>query len=112
MSFLRRGREKTPPPTALSRVRSTPTTPTPPTARGFFASDNGAHSEGGHAIAFFDSTGGLPGHKGGMYEASVRSPSMVRWPTWIAENQTSELPWAFWDVFPTVAQWPGGRQRV
>ncbi|CAK9042702.1 N-acetylgalactosamine-6-sulfatase (Chondroitinsulfatase) (Chondroitinase) (Galactose-6-sulfate sulfatase) (N-acetylgalactosamine-6-sulfate sulfatase) (GalNAc6S sulfatase) [Durusdinium trenchii] len=73
----------------------------------FFASDNGAHSEGGHAIAFFDSTGGLPGHKGGMYEASVRSPSMVRWPTWIAENQTSELPWAFWDVFPTVAQLAG-----
>ena len=29
----------------------------------FFASDNGAHLEGGHNYTFFNSTGGLLGHK-------------------------------------------------
>lgn len=72
-------------------------------ASGFFASDNGAHFEGGHQMQFFDSTGGLPGHKAGMFEGSVRSPSMVRWPGHIQKGSSSDLPWAFWDVFPTLA---------
>ena len=73
----------------------------------FFASDNGAHSEGGHDHRFFDSTGGLRGYKRrhfrasvslqsvleegvfqfrsgaacrSMFEGGVRSPTMVRWP--------------------------------
>ena len=46
----------------------------------FFASDNGAHLEGGHDYHFFNSTGGLLGHKRSLYEGGVRSPTMVRWP--------------------------------
>lgn len=69
----------------------------------FFASDNGAHKEGGHQIAFFNSTGGLSGHKRSLLEGGVRSPSMVRWPGGLAKpGRSSELPWAFWDVLPTV----------
>ena len=34
----------------------------------FFASDNGAHLEGGHNYKFFNSTGGLLGHKRSLYE--------------------------------------------
>ena len=34
----------------------------------FFASDNGAHLEGGHSYTFFNSTGGLLGHKRSLYE--------------------------------------------
>ena len=34
----------------------------------FFASDNGAHLEGGHDYKFFNSTGGLLGHKRSLYE--------------------------------------------
>lgn len=67
----------------------------------FFASDNGAHREGGHQIEFFNSTGGLAGHKRSLFEGGVRSPSMVRWPGTVKPG-TSELPWAFWDVLPTV----------
>ena len=46
----------------------------------FFASDNGAHLEGGHDYHFFNSTGGLLGHKRSLYEGGMRSPIMVSWP--------------------------------
>ena len=46
----------------------------------FFASDNGAHNEGGHDVHFFDSTGGLRGFKRSYYEGGIRSPSIIRWP--------------------------------
>ena len=36
----------------------------------FFASDNGAHLEGGHDYHFFNSTGGLLGHKRSLYEGT------------------------------------------
>merc|ERR1719191_668457 len=70
----------------------------------FFASDNGAHLEGGHSHLFFNSTGGLPGHKRSMYEGGMRSPTMVRWPSVISPGRVSEFPWAFWDVMPTFAE--------
>lgn len=73
---------------------------------GFFASDNGAHFEAGHKTSFFDSTGGLPGHKAGMFEGSVRSPSMVRWPGHVTPGW-SDFVWAFWDVFPTITALAG-----
>jgi len=75
----------------------------------FFASDNGAHTEGGngedgvHDHRFFDSTGGLRGQKRSLYEGGVRSPSMVRWPGAIRRGSRSDLQWAFWDAFPTIA---------
>ena len=58
-------------------------------------------------MGFFDSTGGLPGHKAGMFEGSVRSLSMVRWPGKILGGRWSDFPWAFWDVFPTLASLAG-----
>ncbi|MGE9268825.1 MAG: sulfatase-like hydrolase/transferase, partial [Verrucomicrobiales bacterium] len=39
-----------------------------------FASDNGPHKEGGHDPAFWDSSGGLRGHKRDMHEGGIRSP--------------------------------------
>jgi len=73
----------------------------------FFASDNGAHLEGGHSHLFFDSTGGLPGHKRSMFEGGMRSPTMVRWPAVIQPGRTSNFSWAFWDVLPTLAELAG-----
>lgn len=73
----------------------------------FFASDNGAHLEGGHSHHFFNSTGGLPGHKRSMFEGGIRSPTMVRWPSVIQPNRSSEFAWAFWDVLPTFAELAG-----
>ena len=68
----------------------------------FFASDNGAHNEGGHDVRFFDSTGGLRGFKRSYYEGGVRSPSLVRWPGVTPAGSVSHTPWAFWDVLPTM----------
>eukprot|EP00439_Symbiodinium_sp_Y106_P082455 s400_g21.t2 len=73
----------------------------------FFASDNGAHSEGGHDHRFFDSTGGLRGYKRSMFEGGVRSPTMVRWPDSIPAGRVSDFAWAFWDVLPTIAEIAG-----
>eukprot|EP00928_Gymnodinium_smaydae_P049917 TRINITY_DN33528_c0_g1_i1.p1 TRINITY_DN33528_c0_g1~~TRINITY_DN33528_c0_g1_i1.p1 ORF type:complete len:506 (+),score=36.65 TRINITY_DN33528_c0_g1_i1:42-1520(+) len=73
----------------------------------FFASDNGAHLEGGHDHHFFNSTGGLQGHKRSMFEGGVRSPTMVRWPAMIQPGRTSDFAWAFWDALPTFAELAG-----
>ena len=70
----------------------------------WFASDNGAHAEGGHDIRFFDSTGGLRGFKRSYYEGGVRSPSIVRWPGVTPPGSVSATPWAFWDVLPTILE--------
>jgi arylsulfatase A-like enzyme len=72
-----------------------------------FASDNGAHIEGGHKKEFFDSTGGLQGNKRSQYEGGYRSPTMVRWPAQVKAGRVSSFPWAFWDVLPTVADLAG-----
>ena len=68
----------------------------------FFASDNGA-LEGGHDYHFFNSTGGLLGHKRSLYEGGYRSPTMVRWPAAVAPA-VSDVPFAFWDVIPTLVE--------
>eukprot|EP01062_Namystynia_karyoxenos_P067748 TRINITY_DN617_c0_g1_i2.p1 TRINITY_DN617_c0_g1~~TRINITY_DN617_c0_g1_i2.p1 ORF type:complete len:470 (+),score=114.27 TRINITY_DN617_c0_g1_i2:76-1485(+) len=73
----------------------------------FFASDNGAHLEGGHSYSFFNSTGGLLGHKRSLHEGGVRSPTMVRWPGKVPAGRTSGFQWAFWDMLPTVAELAG-----
>lgn len=73
----------------------------------FFASDNGAHMQGGHKVSFFDSTGGLRGYKKSIYEGGVRSPSMVRWPGTIKPHVVSDVPWAFWDFMATAAELAG-----
>ena len=73
----------------------------------FFASDNGAHNEGGHSVRFFDSTGGLRGFKRSFYEGGVRSPSLVRWPGVTPRGSVSDVPWAFWDVLPTLLEMAG-----
>jgi len=73
----------------------------------FFASDNGAHNEGGHKVSFFDSTGGLRGFKRSFYEGGIRSPSLVRWPAVTPAGSVSHVPWAFWDVLPTLLEMAG-----
>jgi arylsulfatase A-like enzyme len=72
-----------------------------------FASDNGAHLEGGHDPSFWNSTGGLRGHKRDMHEGGIRSPLLARWPGTIKAGSTSDHLSAFWDVLPTMAELTG-----
>jgi len=75
----------------------------------FFASDNGAHNEGGHDVRFFDSSRGLRGFKRSFYEGGVRSPSIIRWPGVTQPGTISATPWAFWDVLPTMLDMAGAQ---
>eukprot|EP00965_Chrysotila_dentata_P242748 6205029-Pleurochrysis_carterae.AAC.1 len=70
----------------------------------FFASDNGPHNEGGHSVDFFGSRRWLRGFKRSYYEGGVRSPSIVRWPGITTPGAVSKVPWAFWDVLPTMLE--------
>jgi arylsulfatase A-like enzyme len=70
----------------------------------FFCSDNGAARrwEG-----VFDSSGPLRGHKSDLYEGGIRTPMIVRWPGRVPAGKTSNAPWYFADVLPTVADVAG-----
>jgi len=74
----------------------------------FFASDNGAHNEGGHNHQFFDSSGPLRGFKRSMYDGGIRAPMIVRWPNVVPKGKVdNDSIWAFWDVFPTLTEIAG-----
>lgn len=82
-----------------------------------FTSDNGPRDclddqvvcLGENKNGFFQSTGGLRGGKGALYEAGIRVPTIVWAPGLIDERAgtTSDVRWAFWDVLPTLADFAG-----
>ena len=69
-----------------------------------FTSDNGPHQEGGHDPDYFNSNGGLRGHKRDLYEGGIRVPMIAWWPGHIAPGTTTDHISAFWDVLPTVSE--------
>lgn len=68
-----------------------------------FASDNGA----AYQDKLFAHSGTLRGRKRDMYEGGIRTPALARWPGRIKAGVTSDQVWAFWDVFPTLAELTG-----
>lgn len=68
-----------------------------------FASDNGAHREGGADPEFFNSTGGLRGFKRDVYDGGIRTPFIVYWKGKIRPASVSHHIGAFWDILPTFA---------
>lgn len=72
-----------------------------------FTSDNGPALEGGANPAYFNSSGGLRGHKRDLYEGGIRMPCIARWPGTIKAGSSSALLGAFWDFMPTFAQMAG-----
>ena len=69
-----------------------------------FSSDNGTTYTGGVDAAFFESTGGLRGLKGSVYEGGIRVPLLARWPGRIGAGRETDHISAFWDLMPTVAE--------
>jgi arylsulfatase A-like enzyme len=72
----------------------------------FFTSDNGAASPL-WKDDFFNSTGGLRGHKQNFYEGGIRVPMIARWPGKIQAGAVSDHIWSFWDFLPTAAELAG-----
>jgi arylsulfatase len=74
-----------------------------------FASDNGPTHLGPDQVdyEFFDSAGGLRGHKGSVFEGGIRVPMIARWPGRIAAGSVSDHVSAFQDVLPTLAEVAG-----
>lgn len=78
----------------------------------FFTSDNGAQGSGGPDLEFFRGNMHLRGAKGMMYEGGIRVPMIVHWTGRIPPNTTSDLPWYFPDVMPTLAELTGTGEHV
>jgi len=74
-----------------------------------FASDNGATGGSGHSATFFSSGGPLRALKGTLYEGGLRVPFIARWPGRVPAATTTDLPAAFYDVLPTLADLAGVR---
>ncbi|GIM61549.1 arylsulfatase [Capnocytophaga canis] len=72
-----------------------------------FASDNGAHFEGGADPDFFKSSGILRGLKRDLYEGGIRTPFIVYWKGKVKQQTTSNFVGAFWDLMPTFADIAG-----
>ena len=77
-----------------------------------FTSDNGTTHRspqdtvfgvGGVDANFFNSTRGLRGFKGSVYEGGIRVPLIVQWPGNVPAGKTSDFPGYFPDIFATVA---------
>ncbi|MFC3880332.1 arylsulfatase [Algoriphagus namhaensis] len=72
-----------------------------------FASDNGAHKEGGADPEFFDSNGIFRGHKRDLYEGGIRTPMIAYWPGKVKAGSENDTPFAFWDLLPTFEELAG-----
>jgi len=72
-----------------------------------FTSDNGTTYTGGVDAEFFESTAGLRGLKGSLYEGGIRVPLIARWPGHIPPGSVSDHVSAFWDMMPTFAEIAG-----
>jgi len=78
-----------------------------------FTSDNGTTHAGpagtrfhvgGVDAAFFNSTAGLRGYKGSVYEGGLRVPTIARLPGRIPASRVSDAPGYFADWFPTLME--------
>lgn len=81
-----------------------------------FSSDNGTthagpkgkrFDVGGSDAEFFNSTAGLRGYKGSVYEGGIRVPMIVRLPGTIQAGAVNDSPGYFADWFPTLCEATG-----
>ncbi len=72
-----------------------------------FSSDNGPAGGGGLDTRFFNSSGGLRGMKGQVYEGGIREPFVARWPGKITPGTTTDHVSAQYDLKATLAELNG-----
>ncbi|HEX6961610.1 MAG TPA: arylsulfatase [Lacipirellula sp.] len=74
-----------------------------------FTSDNGPTYDrlGGADSDFFNSTLGLRGRKGDVYEGGLRVPLVVRWPGVTQQGSQTDAVAAMWDLLPTLCEAAG-----
>ena len=72
-----------------------------------FASDNGAHAEGGHDYQFFNSSGYLNGFKRSIHDGGHRTGFIARWLGSVPANTVTRQQVAFYDLLPTLAELAG-----
>jgi arylsulfatase A-like enzyme len=77
-----------------------------------FTADNGPLMEGGVDPVFFNSGGGLRGHKRDVYEGGIRVPLVVEWPGHTPGGVADPTPTASWDFLPTFAELSGSKEKV
>jgi arylsulfatase len=78
-----------------------------------FTSDNGAtHDAGGADTVFFDSTAGLRGRKGSVYEGGLRVPLLAWRPGTIKAGRVSDHAAYFPDLLPTLLEVAGAADAV
>jgi len=76
-----------------------------------FTSDNGPTYDrlGGADSDFFNSTAGLRGRKGSVYEGGLRVPLIARCPGRISAGGEVDEPCAMWDLLPTLCEAAGAK---
>ena len=73
-----------------------------------FTTDNGAQEDSyGYSVNFFQSTGGLNGHKYQFWEGGIRVPTMVRWKNRFPAGLVSNVPNFVADIGPTFREAAG-----
>jgi len=77
-----------------------------------FSSDNGAICGWEREPKFFNSTGGLRGIKGSLYEGGVRVPGIVRWPGKVAAGSVNDRVSGFEDWLPTLLEMIGAQDAI
>jgi len=76
-------------------------------------SDNGpTHDVGGVDTAFFDSSGGLRGRKGSVWEGGIREPFVAWWPGKIAAGRVVDTPAWTVDLRATFASLAGAEASI
>lgn len=76
-----------------------------------FSSDNGPAGGGGLDSRFFNSSGGLHGMKGQVWDGGIREPFVVRWPCKIIPGKTTDLISAQYDLMVTLAEITGQKLK-
>ena len=76
-----------------------------------FTSDSGPRADDEGTLEFFNSTGGLRGHQGSLYEGGLRVPFVARSPRLFMTDIERDDPAVVWDLLPTFIELSGAVRK-